>query len=295
MLYDFCGEFGVEYRRTGKLIVATGDDQREQLAALHGKALANGVDDLELLGPEAVVEMEPELRCAAALHSPSTGIVDSHGLMVALQGDAEAHGAWVVVDSPVTGGGVNRDGTFRVVTADMELSCTELINCTGLSAPAVALSIGTPADHVPVPYFAKGNYYRLEGRSPFKRLIYPVPESAGLGVHATIDLGGQVRFGPDVEWVDGAEEENYTVDPARAGSFYREVRRYWPALPDASLVPDYAGIRPKLQRPGEPSRDFLLQGPKEHGIAGLINLFGIESPGLTSSLALAKLTHEMLK
>jgi L-2-hydroxyglutarate oxidase LhgO len=237
--------------------------------------------------------LEPNLACTSALLSPTTGIVDSHGFMLALQGDAENAGAVLVFHSPVerarvVGGGVEID----VGGADpIGLRCGLLVNAAGLHAPALAARIdGMPRDHVPNTYYAKGNYFTLSGRSPFSRLIYPVPVPGGLGVHLTIDLGGQARFGPDVQWI---EEIDYTVDPTRSESFYAAVRRYWPALKDGALQPGYAGIRPKIVPPGAPAQDFVVQGPQTHGVPGLINLFGIESPGLTASLALADFVVEV--
>ncbi len=288
-LYAYCEARGVPFQRCGKLIVATDADQIAQLPAIRKKAADNGVDDLVELSAAEARRLEPALHCTGALLSPSTGIVDSHGFMLALQGDAEAAGAMIAFSSAVLAGRVAPDGgvVLEVGGAEsMNLAADIVVNSAGLQAPAVAARIdGLPRRAVPTPYFAKGNYYTLTGRSPFRRLIYPVPEAAGLGVHVSIDLGGQARFGPDVEWVDGPDD--YDVDPARAELFYAAVRRYWPGLPDGALQPGYAGIRPKLQAPGEPPRDFVVSGPAEHGVPGLVNLFGIESPGLTSALAIA--------
>ena len=238
--------------------------------------------------------MEPELSCVAALHSPSTGIIDSHGYMLALLGDAEARGAVLALRSPVEGGRAGPDAIELDVGGGQRtrIAARCVVNSAGLFAQRVAASLsGFPAAHVPPCHYAKGNYYALAGRAPFSRLIYPIPEAAGLGVHLTLDLAGQARFGPDVEWIEAID---YSVDPRRADAFYREIRRYWPGLRDGALAPGYAGIRPKLQAPGEPPRDFLIQGPKDHGIAGLVNLFGIESPGLTASLAIADYVLELL-
>ena len=232
--------------------------------------------------------MEPNLRCTSALHSPATGIVDSHAFMLALQGDAENAGAVPVFFSPMVGGRVvDRQVEVDVGGADpMTLRCRLLVNSAGLHAPFVARHIvGLPQDRVPTAYYAKGNYFTLAGRSPFSRLIYPVPVPGGLGVHLTIDLGGQARFGPDVEWIDTID---YTVDPSRSDSFYAAVRTYWPGLKDGALQPGYAGIRPKIVPKGAPGQDFVVQGPQTHGVSGLINLFGIESPGLTASMAIAE-------
>ena len=232
--------------------------------------------------------MEPELACVAALHSPSTGIIDSHAFMLALLGDAEARGAMLALRSPVHGGSVRDDGRIELEVGGaepMRLAARTVVNSAGLVAPRIAQAIvGFPPEKVPGMWFAKGNYYALTGRPPFKRLVYPVPEPGGLGVHVTLDLAGQARFGPDVEWIDAID---YTVDPRRAERFYASVRRYWPGLRDGALIPGYAGIRPKITPPGEPASDFVIQGPREHGVAGLVNLFGIESPGLTAALALA--------
>lgn len=287
-LYAYCRERGIEHRRLGKLIVATDEEQRGKLAAIRAQAAANGVDDLyEITGGEARA-LEPELRCVAALVSPSTGIIDSHGLMLALQGEAEDHGAVLAVLSPVTGGRVTDDGiVVEVGGADpTRLACRTLVNAAGLSAQAVAAAIdGVPPASIPPQRLAKGNYYALaQGRSPFARLVYPVPEDGGLGVHLTLDLAGQARFGPDVEWVDRID---HSVDPRRADAFYASIRRYWPGLSDGALVPAYCGIRPKLSGPGEPAADFVIQGPETHGVPGLVQLYGIESPGLTACLAIA--------
>lgn len=293
-LYPYCEERGVGHRRCGKLIVATDDSQLDGLRALEAKGRANGVEDLEWLDGRTAMEMEPALTCVAALHSPSTGIIDSHGLMLAYQGEAEAAGAVIALRTPVTGGAVT-DAGIRVSTGGaepMELVADCVVNSAGLHAQPVALGLkGLDPATVPPRYFAKGNYFSLAGRAPFTRLIYPAPELAGLGVHLTLDLGGQAKFGPDVEWVDGLD---YAVDPARCEGFYAAVRTYWPGLADAALTPAYAGIRPKLQAPGEPAADFVIQGPADHGVPGLVNLYGIESPGLTASLAIADAVVEKL-
>ncbi|MBZ9782508.1 NAD(P)/FAD-dependent oxidoreductase [Pseudomonas sp. REP124] len=286
-LYAYCEERGVSYQRLGKLIVATDEAQKLSLGKLLEQGRQNGVEDLQWLDAEQARALEPKLSCVAALWSPSTGIVDSHGLMLALQGDAEAHGASLVFHTPLVSGRCIEQGfELQMGGAEpMTLTCRELINCAGLSAPEVAGRIeGLPARHVPTAYLCKGSYFSFSGRAPFRHLVYPAPESAGLGVHMTLDLGGQARFGPDVEWVSGID---YRVDPARADGFYAAIRRYWPGLPDNSLQPAYSGIRPKISGPGEPAADFRIDGPAEHGVPGLINLFGIESPGLTSCLALA--------
>ena len=286
-LYDFCASRGVDHRRCGKLIVATTPYQEEKLEVLLGQGRANGVDGLTLLTATQAKRLEPALECTAALHSESTGILDSHGFMAALAGEAQNQGAILATRSPVTGGSIREGGiVLRIGGAEpMDLQASIVINAAGLHAPQIASQLdGFPNHHVPTSHWAKGNYYAHVGRVPFSRLVYPVPEPGGLGVHLTLALGGQARFGPDVEWVDQLE---YSVDPARANRFYAEVRRYWPALAADSLVPAFCGIRPKISGPDDPAADFCVQGPPEHGIPGLVNLFGIESPGLTSSLALA--------
>ncbi|KAA2212233.1 NAD(P)/FAD-dependent oxidoreductase [Pseudoroseomonas oryzae] len=294
-LYAYCAERGVPHRNCGKLIVATNEEEQGKLASIQMRAAANGVPDLRLVSREEALEMEPSLSCTAALVSPSTGIIDSHAYMLALQGDAENAGAMFAFHSPVTGGRLLPDGGAEIQVGGaepMELRCQLLINAAGLYAPKLARSLqGMPAEHVPQAYFAKGNYFTLAGRSPFSRLIYPVPVPGGLGTHLTIDLGGQCRFGPDVEWVEKVE---YEVDPRRGDSFYAAIRRYWPSLPDGALQPGYSGIRPKIVPPGQAAQDFVVQGPSVHGQRGLVNLFGIESPGLTASLALAEMVGEML-
>jgi L-2-hydroxyglutarate oxidase LhgO len=287
MLYAYCAEHGVPHLNCGKLIVATNQQESELLASIKGRAEANGVEGMRFLSGAEAMAMEPNLQCTAALLSPATGIVDSHSYMLALQGDAESNGTMLAFHSPVTSGRVTDQGIELEVggTEPMKLRCRLVINSAGLHAPTLARKIeGMPADRIPTAYYAKGNYFTLAGRSPFSRLIYPVPVPGGLGVHITVDLGGQAKFGPDVEWIPGIE---YTVDPHRADRFYAAVRKYWPALKDGALQPGYAGIRPKIVPPGAPAQDFTIQGPAEHGVPGLINLFGIESPGLTASLALA--------
>lgn len=289
-LYGYCAERGIAHRRCGKLIVADSAAQREQLGRIAAGAAANGVDDLQLLSRDAARALEPALECSAALLSPSTGIIDSHALMLSLLGDAERDGAVLALHSPVLGGQIVADGIVLDIGdaagAAMQLQATSVVNCAGLGAQGVARSLrGLAPASVPPLFYAKGNYYALAAAAPFSRLIYPVPEAAGLGVHLTLDLGGQARFGPDVEWV---ERIDYTVDPERADAFYAEVRRYWPLLPDGALLPAYAGIRPKPHAPGAPACDFLVSGPAEHGVRGLVCLYGIESPGLTACLALAE-------
>jgi L-2-hydroxyglutarate oxidase LhgO len=288
LLYQFCKDYGVEYRQCGKLIVATSANQEQQLLAIQTKAYNNGVADLVMLNRAQALALEPEVECTAALFSPSTGIIDSHGLMLALLGDAERHGAVLALRTPVERI-VKEHDHFTVITggvAPTSMRAGIVINAAGLHAATVAARINLlPTLHIPTVRYAKGNYFSLAGKAPFSRLVYPLPEPGGLGVHYTLDLGGQGRFGPDVQWVD---EINYHVDVARSEKFYAHIRRYWPSLNDGALQPDYAGIRPKLVSAGEPDADFFIQGPAEHGVAGLVNLFGIESPGLTSSLAIAE-------
>nr|WP_279633729.1 NAD(P)/FAD-dependent oxidoreductase [Cupriavidus gilardii] len=288
MLYDYCASHQIAHQRCGKLIVATSAAQIATLEGIRAKAAANGVDDLRLLSREEALALEPNLQCEAALLSPSTGIVDSHGLMLALLGDAEQAGAMLAVCSPVLSGAVTADGIVLQVGGDTAttLLARTVVNAAGLTAPELARRIeGMPATHIPPQFYAKGCYFTLAGRAPFSRLIYPVPEAAGLGVHLTLDLGGQARFGPNVRWIDEIE---YGVDPHDADSFYDEVRRYWPALADGALQPGYAGIRPKISGPNEPAADFRIDGPAVHGVPGLVHLFGIESPGLTASLAIGE-------
>lgn len=288
-LYAYAAERAVPHQRCGKLIVATTADQEATLEALLEKGRANGVDDLRLLSKGEAAVIELQVRCVAALLSPSSGIIDSHALMAALEADLENAGGSVVYRTRVEGGRLTDDGAIELrTTAGGEaftLRTAAVVNAAALGAQAFALSLeGFPSDLVPPLHLAKGSYFSLSGRSPFRGLVYPVPEPGGLGVHATIDLAGQARFGPDVEWVEAAE---YDVQPRRAESFYAAIRRYWPDLPDGGLAPAYAGIRPKLAGPGQPDADFMIQGPQEHDIPGVVHLFGIESPGLTAALALA--------
>ena len=288
LLYRYCEAHGVAHRRCGKLIVATAPGQIATLHRIQAQAAANGVHDLRLLAADEARAMEPELHCVAALHSPSTGIIDSHGLMLAYQGEAEDRGAMLALHSPVMGGATGVGGIMLDVggVEPMRIFARTVVNSAGLMAQRVAAGLrGFPLEKVPPCHYAKGNYYSLAARSPFTHLIYPVPEAAGLGVHLTLDLAGQARFGPDVEWI---AEIDYDVDLRRADGFYRAIRDYWPGLRDGQLAPGYAGIRPKLGGPEQPASDFLIQGPVEHGVPGLVNLFGIESPGLTASLALAE-------
>jgi len=289
-LYRYCAERGVAHRRCGKLIVATTPSQLAALPDILSRGRRNGVTDLQLLSRDEAKRMEPELECLGAVHSPSTGIVDSHGLMLALQGDLEHAGGLVVCHSGVDSMEVSAQG-IEVHCADgTRLLAKTVVNSAGLSACDLARRVrGLDPSYVPRASYAKGNYFTLSGRSPFARLIYPAPEAGrhleGLGVHLTVDLGGQAKFGPDVQWTDSPDD--LRVDLSRAGHFYAAVRRYWPGLPDGALQPGYAGVRPKISGPAEPAADFVIQGPQVHGVPGLVNLFGVESPGLTSSLAIA--------
>ncbi|MBX9612691.1 MAG: NAD(P)/FAD-dependent oxidoreductase [Burkholderiales bacterium] len=291
LLYAYCAERGIGHRRCGKLIVATRDDQVPQLQAIIAKAAVNGVDDLVLLSGDQARALEPALACVAAVHSPGTGIVDSHALMLALQGDLEHAGGLVALNSEVNRAIAPADGSLSdiilIANDGTALAARTVVNAAGLAAPGLARRFaGLDACHIPPAYYAKGSYFTLAGRAPFSRLIYPVPEAAGLGVHLTLDLGGQAKFGPDVQWVDSPGD--LVVDPARGDAFYAEVRKYWPQLADGALIAGYAGIRPKISGPNEAAADFVIQGPADHGVPGLVNLFGIESPGLTSCLAIAQ-------
>lgn len=294
LLYRFCRSHGVPHRNCGKLIAAASAAQMEDLETLRIRASRNGVDDLKLLHRRDTMALEPQIRASGALLSPSTGIIDSHAYMLALQGDAEDAGAMIAFETPVTAIHPEKDGPVVETggASPMRLKCQTLINAAGLHAPLLA-NLADNADRQF--YFAKGNYYTLTGASPFSRLVYPMPEPGGLGVHLTIDMAGQARFGPDVEWQIGQDPDalSYSVDPARADKFYAAIRTYWPGLKDGALQPGYSGMRPKLSAPNEPAADFLIESPSQHGIPGLINLLGIESPGLTASLALAEMTFEI--
>jgi len=286
LLYDFCEQYGVPYRRCGKLIVATSQTQLPALHKIKEAAQANGVN-LEFFTRSQAQALEPQLCCEGALHSPMTGIIDSHAYMLALLGQAESHGATLVTNSRVTRMRIEADGGVLIGVNNeyQTLRANTVINSAGLYAPHLARLIeGFPTQHIPTPYFAKGNYFTLSGRSPFERLVYPVPEPGGLGVHLTLDLAGRPRFGPDVQWVEQCE---YTVELRRADRFYAAIRTYWPDLADGALQPAYAGIRPKIAGPTETAADFRVDGPETHGVPSIVNLFGIESPGLTASLALA--------
>jgi L-2-hydroxyglutarate oxidase LhgO len=292
LLYALCASHGVDHRNCGKLVVANSDEEATALRALEARAAANGVP-VQWLTAEEAKRLEPALRCTAALLSPTTGIVDSHGFMLALQGDLERAGGMVALASPVDSAVLGHRGephVLRLVDGS-EIAAGIVVNAASLHACQLASRFeGLGAEHVPQPGYAKGNYYSLTGKTPFSRLVYPAPADAWLGVHLTLDLGGQARFGPDLQWlaVDSPEDIDYEVDPRRADGFYAEVRRYWPGLPDGALAPSYSGVRPKIHRPDQPAPDFRIDGPGRHGVAGLVNLFGIESPGLTSSMAIAE-------
>ena len=289
LLYEYCNKRGIGAEQKGKLIVASDDEDKMQLHRLHRNAGLNGVHDTKIISADDAQALQPGLQCVAALHSPSTGIVDSHALMVSLAGDIERHGGTIVcrtqVESIVP---ANRYITITD-TENTSVTARQVINSCGLNAVSMGQCVKTiPDATIPKARFAKGSYFKLEGKSPFTMLVYPAPVTGGLGIHLTVDLAGQARFGPDVEWLeDVTEPDDYKVDPSRAQSFYAAIRRYWPQLPDNSLVPDYAGIRPKIIYPDQRSIDFEISAEQDHGIPGLGNLYGIESPGLTSSLAIA--------
>ncbi len=287
-LYAYCAERGIAHKRLGKLIVAGSEAEIPVIEGVRRRAEGNGVADLRWLGGHELRRLEPALAALGAYFSPSTGIIDSHALMLAFEADLEASGGMVVLRAPVLSGTARACGFALAVggAEPMTLRCKLLVNSAGIHAPRLARAIdGIPPQSIPRDYFCRGVYFTLSMRSPFRHLIYPVPEAAGLGVHLTLDLAGGARFGPDVEWIDRID---YGVDPRRGARFYAAIRRYWPDLPDGALQPGYAGIRPKISGPGEPAADFSIQGPAEHGVAGLVNLYGIESPGLTASLAIAE-------
>jgi L-2-hydroxyglutarate oxidase LhgO len=293
-LYKFCEERSIPHRRSGKLIVATNVEEQSRLAAMKTKARANGVEDLFEISASEACRLEPALYCTGAIVSPSTGIIGSYSFMQALPSEAESHGATLAYNSPVKRGRSVPDGILlHIDDADHTVLQARLcINAAGLYAPSVAGSIeGVPTALIPVAYYAKGNYFSLKGRAPFSRLIYPVPFPGGLSTHLTLDIAGNARFGPDVEWVDKID---YDVDPVRANQFYSSIRRYWPGLQDGALQPAYSGIRPKIVPRSVAKQDFLIQGQQVLGISGLVNLFGIESPGLTSALAIANYVVDLL-
>lgn len=293
LLYAYCAERGIAHQRLGKLIVATTDEQLPTLQTICQKGIENGVDDLQLLDERTAQTLEPALQCKGALYSPSTGIVDSHALMLSLHGDIENAGGMVVFHSPVEH--IDASGSALLVrTQDgTQIQANAIVNAAGHGAiPLAHRTTGLGAEHIPQAFFVKGQYFTLSGKAPFKRLIYPVPQVGGWGVHLTLDLGGQAKFGPDVQWTDRADD--LQVNPQDAERFYREIRRYWPTLPEGSLQPGYCGMRPNIGGPGQAKPDFIIQGPQTHGIKGLINLFGIESPGLTSCLAIGAHAAQLL-
>ena len=288
LLYGYCEARGIAFDRMGKLVVASDEPEVPGLRQLRRQAEANGVTDVSWLEQAEVARLEPAVRCVAALHSPSTGIVDSHALMEALLADAEDNGAILAVDTPVEGGRVTGDGIVLEIggSEPMTAACRSVVNCAGVHASQVAASLeGFPVHTLPPSYLCKGNYFSFSGTTPFSRLIYPLPDEGGLGIHLTFDLAGQARFGPDSQWVD---EVDYHVDESLADLFYAAVRRYWPDIPEGSLGPGYSGIRAMVRGPGEEAADFVIQSPDAHGVPGLINLFGIESPGLTACMAIAE-------
>jgi L-2-hydroxyglutarate oxidase LhgO len=295
MLYEFCASHGVPHRKCGKLIVATEDAEVGKMEAILKQGHANGVENFELIDGAAARAMEPALNCVAALRSPETGIIDSHQFMTALRGDLEDRGGMIAFNTRIERMILTQAGWLVRFSGSEagELAVDAVINAAGLGAqPLARLTEGYPQERVPRLVMARGNYFGYAGRPVFSRLIYPAPRiDGGLGTHVTLDLAGRMRFGPDVEWID---TEDYNVNPARAQSFYASIRRYWPGLPDNSLQPDYAGIRPKLTGPGEPAADFMIEAPAQHGVPRLVHLFGIESPGLTSALSLAKVVVESL-
>jgi len=300
LLYAFCASHGVPHRACGKVVVATAPEQHGALQALSQRAQANGVP-VQTLTAEELRQREPALQATQALWSPTTGIVDSHALMLALQGDMESAGGALALCSRVTHADFGAGRPARVAVhaegGDFEIDARCVVNAAGLHACALARRFkGLQAQHVPTEHFAKGNYFTVAGSTPFGCLVYPAPVDAWLGVHVTLDLAGQARFGPDLEWLDGAtaDDIDYAVNPARAMAFEDAIRRYWPGLPAGALQPAYSGVRPKIHGPGEPAPDFRIDGPARHGVAGLVNLFGIESPGLTSSMAIAEAVAEAL-
>jgi L-2-hydroxyglutarate oxidase LhgO len=287
VLYEYCKTRGVPFKRCGKMIVATHNGQIDRLKILQQKAIDNNVTDLIWQDQKTTLEMEPALNATASLFSPSTGLIDSHALMLSYQGEAEANGTVIAYNTPVLSGEITGSGILLHAggKTPMTIKSTAVFNCGGLNAQRIAASLkGFPSEHVPETHYAKGNYFSLNDKNPFTHLIYPIPEEAGLGVHLTLDLGGQARFGPDVEWID---KINYNVDPSRGNKFYGAIRDYWPGLRDNTLLPGYSGIRSKLKGKGNAPMDFVFSGPSSHGVQGLVNLFGIESPGLTSSLLIA--------
>ncbi len=294
-LYKYCEEYQVPFKRCGKYVIATDEKQQSNLQPILEKARNNGVEDIAYLDKKEMQRREPQVKCVSALWSPSTGLIDSHSYMLALQADLENAGGIIVFNTRVTAGSGTKQAPELAVLSSgssLRLTANTVVNCAGLGGDKLAHAIdGIKFETLPVYHYAKGNYFTYSGKSPFTSLIYPLPNEHGLGVHVTHDMAGNLRFGPDVEWVD---EISYEVDPQRSEVFYAAIRSYWPDLRDMSLLPAYAGIRPKINGAGLPAADFVIQNESEHGVAGLINLFGIESPGLTSSLALADYVTEML-
>ena len=304
LLYEYCRSHQVATQAYGKLIVATDETQIDDLQAIFYKAQNNGVPEIKMISGDAAQALEPNLQCSAAILSSSTGIVDSHGYMLSLLGGFEDAGGMIAYQSPLISAkpiGNNAEGGFELEIggADgMQIQTKLLINCAGMSAPALAQKIeGLAKEQIPKAYFAKGNYFSLSGKSHFSHLIYPIPEPGGLGVHLTLDMGGQAKFGPDVEWLDIEQEGqiDYTVDPKRGNGFYAAVRRYWPGLKDGALQPDYSGVRANIVPSNAPAGEFYFDGPQQNSLHGLFNLYGFESPGLTSSLALAKHLEMLIK
>ena len=285
LLYEHCETFGVPYKRCGKIIVASSDTQIATVRRYIQQAHDNGVEDLRWLSQAEVEDLEPQVQTVGGVLSPSTGIIDSHSFMLSLQGELEKAGGVLALQTKVAS--VEQANTPVVRTQDLELQTNWLVNCAGLSAPGLA---GTP--DAPSAYFAKGHYYAYSGKQPFSRLVYPVAEEGGLGVHVTLDLAGQVKFGPDVRWIDDVD---YSFDTSHFDDFVRAIRNYYPGLESARLYPSYTGIRPKIAPPGEGFQDFRIDGPDRHGVQGRINLLGIESPGLTASLAIAEEVVSLIK
>jgi len=293
LLYRYCEDRNIPHQRIGKIIVASHENESAKLEAIHEQAMKNGVDDLSFVDKARVREMEPEVQCHTGLFSPSTGIIDSHSLMLSMQADIEAHGGSVLTHSRVSSLGTAASGFWLTIeNVEEEFGCKTLINAAGLWATDIATEVGQlDVDHSEQVHFAKAHYFAYPGRSPFKHLVYPIPIDGGLGVHATNDMGGAARFGPDVEWVD---EIDYGFDENRTDRFIESIKKYFPGLDESKLTPAYTGIRPKLSGAGGEPRDFVIQGPSDHGIAGLVNLLGIESPGLTASLAIGEYVRDIL-
>jgi len=291
LLYTYCQERSLPHAQIGKLIIATDETELPVLQQIKEKAEANGVFDLEVLDSHTALRLEPALTCVGALRSPSTGIIDTHQYMLSLVGDIETNGGTIAYNSPFNTAAA-LSGGFRVTSGSTKLTCKSLINSAGLGAQTVASNInGLASAYIPQRYMTKGSYFTMATPNPFRQLIYPVPNTASLGVHVTLDMAGQIRFGPDQEWVDHID---YQVDPARANHFYEAIRRYYPALPDNALLSAYSGIRPKVQGPTDPMKDFGISTSRVHGINGLVNLFGMESPGLTASLKIASHVGDIL-